>query len=60
MIAIKDFKMPKSCTECRFLHEEEECYCIANYTSMWFAPEKKRASTRPLVEVKVVEDGNND
>lgn len=54
MIAIKNFEMPKSCSECMmYIEEWDDQYCAVTWILLYH-PEfrKERHKTCPLVEVE--------
>ena len=58
MVAIKDFKMPKSCASCDLVYETENCYakCGAGCGAVWkYISNQTKHEDCPLVEVEVKE-----
>lgn len=60
MVVIKDFEMPKSCTDCEmtFCGRDNCDYCGITHSCVdWCAMHNLKADDCPLVEIGEVEDG---
>lgn len=52
MVAIKGFELPKSCSECPFDYDLQECVLDINAYNEDYIWTKERSPRCPLIEIK--------